>query len=301
MKKYRLIIFFAVLVLALFRVMFYVNSGAGYLPKVSVIVPVYNSEQYLSDCLNSLKKQTLREIEFIVINDGSSDKSFQLMQKFAKGDKRFRIFEQENKGIGKTRNRGMLLAKGQYVGFVDSDDYVSSNYFEKLYNKAQMYDADVVIIANVMKFDRHHWEAMELLITPYVQQKVLTDISFLVGVSGQQWDKIYKKEFLETNGIKSYEGRLWFEDEWFSTLTAVYARKAVVTDETIYYYRYNPKGITASLQLTAESFSKGLEFYDQLAARIEFAGDEPGKNETFKQRLREKKEWFKRKYENGIL
>jgi glycosyltransferase involved in cell wall biosynthesis len=117
---------------------------------VSVIVPVYNSEKYLETCLNSLEKQTLDSIEFIVIDDGSTDKSYEIMQKYAKKDKRFKIYSKENEGVGKTRNLGIKLAKGEYIGFVDSDDYVSNDYFGELYNVAKKYDADVSITSNVI-------------------------------------------------------------------------------------------------------------------------------------------------------
>lgn len=122
------------------------------LPKVSVILPVYNTEKYLDKCLISIKKQTLKSIEFIVIDDGSTDKSYEIIQKYAKNDKRFRIFHQKNKGVGKTRNFGIKKAKGKYIGFIDSDDYVSSNYFEELYNITEKYGADIGVITHTIKF-----------------------------------------------------------------------------------------------------------------------------------------------------
>lgn len=258
-------------------------------PDVSVIVPVYNSEQYLRECLDSLKKQTLQNIEFIVINDGSVDRSFKIMQSYAKDDARFRIFTQENKGVGATRNRALTLAKGKYIGFVDSDDYVSPNYFEKLYEVAKEHDADVSISHRIVWFYKDQAEDF----IPYPKFKIIDDFSSFVGNFGQQWDKIYKKSFLEKNNIKSLENRFWFEDEWFSTLVALYAQKIVMTDETTYYYRYNPKGLSNGFDKTREGFLKGLEIYGKLLNIIDDAGFSEERTVRLKQKMQDRIEKFK--------
>ena len=100
--------------------------------KVSVIVPVYNTEKYLQKCLDSLINQTLKDIEIICINDGSTDNSENIIRMFAKEDSRIKLINQENKKQGAARNAGMKIATGEYIGFVDSDDYVDLNYFERL-------------------------------------------------------------------------------------------------------------------------------------------------------------------------
>ena len=105
--------------------------------KVSVIVPVFNTEKYKEKCLNSLINQTLQDIEIICVNDGSTDKSADIIKKFANKDSRFKLINQENKKQGAARNTGMKIAKGEYIGFVDSDDWVDLEYYEKLYNAAK--------------------------------------------------------------------------------------------------------------------------------------------------------------------
>ena len=102
--------------------------------KISIIVPVYNTEKYLSKCLNSLIKQTYKDIEIIVVNDGSKDKSLEIAKKFAKQDNRIKVFNKENGGLSSARNFGIEKASGEYIGFVDSDDYIKENMFEILYN-----------------------------------------------------------------------------------------------------------------------------------------------------------------------
>lgn len=104
--------------------------------KVSVIVPVYNVEKYLRECLNSLVNQTLKEIEIICINDGSEDSSLEILNEYASKDSRFVIINQENSGQSVARNKGLDVAKGEYIGFVDSDDWVDLNFFENLYSEA---------------------------------------------------------------------------------------------------------------------------------------------------------------------
>lgn len=98
--------------------------------KISIIVPVYNTEKFLEKCLNSLINQTLKDIEIICINDGSTDKSLQILEKFANKDKRIQIINQTNSGLSVARNIGIKKAKGEYIGFVDSDDWVDLNFFE---------------------------------------------------------------------------------------------------------------------------------------------------------------------------
>ena len=117
--------------------------------KVSVIIPIYNTEKYLKKCLNSLIHQTLSDIEIICVNDGSTDKSIDILRNFASQDHRIKIIEQENKKQGAARNAGMKIAQGEYIGFVDSDDWVDLDYFEKLYISAIKHKADISLGTNV--------------------------------------------------------------------------------------------------------------------------------------------------------
>ena len=117
--------------------------------KVSVIVPVYNTEKYLEKCLNSLINQTLHDIEVICVNDGSTDNSLNILNQYAQKDNRIKIINQENKMQGAARNAGTQIAAGEYIGFVDSDDWIDLDYFEKLYNAATKYNLDIALATNV--------------------------------------------------------------------------------------------------------------------------------------------------------
>ena len=119
------------------------NEILSYKCKISIIIPVYNAEKYLRKCLDSVINQTLKEIEIICINDGSTDLSLSILKKYATCDNRIKIINQENQGVAIARNNGLKYATGEYIGYVDSDDYVSSIFFELLYNNAKKYNADI--------------------------------------------------------------------------------------------------------------------------------------------------------------
>ena len=113
------------------------------MPKVSIIVPVYNVEKYLSKCLDSIVNQTLKDIEIICINDGSVDNSQSVLEAYAKKDTRIKVINQENLGLSCARNKGIDIAQGEYIGFVDSDDWIDLEFYEELYNNAINTQSDI--------------------------------------------------------------------------------------------------------------------------------------------------------------
>ena len=115
------------------------------MPKVSVIIPVYNVEKYLRECLNSVINQTLKDIEIILVDDGSTDSSLSICQEYAKKDDRIIVLTQQNQGAAVARNNGIKIAKGEYLSILDSDDYFDLSMLEKLYNKAVKDDLDITI------------------------------------------------------------------------------------------------------------------------------------------------------------
>lgn len=207
--------------------------------KVSVIIPIYNTEKYLNKCLNSLTHQTLSDIEIICVNDGSTDKSIDILRNFASQDHRIKIIEQENKKQGAARNAGMKIAQGEYIGFVDSDDWVDLDYFEKLYISAIKHKADISLGTNVRinkNIFKKRLNIKEENVYISLQDKLDVNI---------QWknpcptNKIYKKTLFEKYDIKWPEG-VYCEDKIF-TLKAVYYANAVVSVPNVNYYYYkNP-------------------------------------------------------------
>ncbi len=113
------------------------------MPKISIIVPVYNVENYLKKCLDSIVNQTFKDIEIILINDGSTDNSLNICKEYAKKDHRIRLINKPNGGLSSARNVGIDLSTGEYLGFVDSDDWIALNMYEKLYNLCKIFNADI--------------------------------------------------------------------------------------------------------------------------------------------------------------
>ena len=128
-------------------------------PEVSVIIPVYNCKEYLSDCLNSLQKQTFKNIEIIIVNDGSTDGSKDIILDYAAGDNRIKYFEQVNSGVSASRNKGFEISSGEYIIFVDSDDWVSPDYIEKLYNALIKEGCDISV-CSVLNCSCRIWQAL---------------------------------------------------------------------------------------------------------------------------------------------
>ena len=214
-------------------------------PKVSIVVPVYNTEKYLEKCLKSLIGQTLKDIEIICVNDGSTDKSSEILQKFADSDTRIKIITQSNQKQGVARNRGMEVALGEYIGFVDSDDWIDSDYFEKLYSSARKYDSDIALATNIRigngKTKKRLNIKDEVFVTS-LQRKI--DISHQVK-NPCPTNKIYRRAMLNTNNITWPEG-VYCEDKLFTIKAIYYANGLVTVPDVNYYYYRNPNSTVNS-------------------------------------------------------
>lgn len=197
--------------------------------KVSIIVPVYNVYKYLDRCLKSLVSQTLNDIEIIIINDGSPDDSQSIIDKYAKEyPQKIRAFKVENGGISEARNIGLSKATGSYIGFVDSDDYIEKDMYEKLYNLAEKNGLDIVIggLYNVVEETGKK--------EPVIDKKISNDndINALLGTTAV-WNKIYRKEVVDN--IKFRKGK-WYEDLDYTVKAISNSKKIGYVDE--YFYNY---------------------------------------------------------------
>lgn len=195
---------------------------------VSVIVPVYNTEQYLDKCLNSLVMQTLENIEIIVINDGSTDGSSQIINNYKeKYPERFHVIEQKNSGQAVARNRGITACHGSYIGFLDSDDYMERNTLELMYNKISSSKADMVYCNFWLEIDgtkerknvKHHKNQRDLFIDCQVDP----------------WNKLYKADILKNHMVKFPEGFFYEDTAWFIE-TIPWIHKAVKLNEPLIYH-----------------------------------------------------------------
>jgi glycosyltransferase involved in cell wall biosynthesis len=232
--------------------------------KVSVIVPVHNVEKFLRQCLDTLISQTLAEIEIICVNDGSSDGSGAILDEYAAKDGRIVVVHQENLGQSVARNRGMDLAKGEYIGFVDSDDWVDLNYFEKLYDVAKKYDADISCCSFFRVYPPSSRVRKKVVIAEEgvfesVRDKYrITDTPRMCHV----FNKIYRRSVLEKLGLKFRPG-IFFEDIPFSIRAIFFMKKLAVTPKTRYHYRANNDSILRGEQTDKKQ-------HDLIQARRDF-------------------------------
>ncbi len=126
------------------------------MPKVSIIIPVYNVEKYLQRCLDSVVNQTLKDIEIICVNDGSTDNSAIILEEFSKKDERIKIVNQKNGGLSRARNTGLEHSNGDYIGFLDSDDWIDLDYYEKLHDAAERNNCDIAFADFIRKNEKNH-------------------------------------------------------------------------------------------------------------------------------------------------
>lgn len=207
--------------------------------KVSVIVPIYNVEKYLSKCLDSIVNQTLRDIEIICINDGSTDNSLKILKEYSKRDNRIKIINKDNAGLSAARNSGMEIASGKYIGFIDSDDWIDLDFFEKLYNSATKYDADIAVASIIRwrKYNQKYRIKYEDKIYQSLEEKISAcDIPRICYV----WNKLYKSEILKN---KYFTQNVYFEDIIWLPEIIKSSNKLITVSNTNYYYRANNNSI----------------------------------------------------------
>ncbi len=233
--------------------------------KISFVVPVYNTGKYLMYCLASLVRQTLREIEIICVDDGSIDNSREIMQDFAFRDDRVKIILQEHKGTAAARNIGLKTVKGEYVHFVDSDDWICDNCAELTYNKAKSADFDLICF-NVANYDNKTMLVRENQFYPPefwprdAEKMILTWKNYRNPFLGNfsVANKLYKVEFLRKNNI-NFIDNLWFEDHPFHLETLLMAKKIGVINRSLYFYRKNIKN---SFMSTMRADGKMFSIFD---------------------------------------
>lgn len=209
---------------------------------VSIVVPVCNVQNYLKECMDSILKQTLKNIEIICVDDGSTDYSLDILRSYEKRDSRVRVITKANSGYGNTMNVGMKMAKGKYIGIVESDDYVEANMFERLYKTAEQYEAEIVksdhyifSTKNGKNQSKYQWvcpiEYYNKVLNSYTCPEIYT-------FTMMNWTGIYLTDFIRTNNIKHNETPgASFQDNGFWYQVISLARRIVFINEAFYYYR----------------------------------------------------------------
>lgn len=199
--------------------------------KVSVIVPVYNVEKFIDKCLNSLVKQSLKEIEIIVVNDGSPDNSQKIIDKYVKKyPDKIKSYIKENGGQGSARNYGLEKANGEYIGYVDSDDFVEKDMYKKLYNKAKENNYDIVVCGNYNVSEDYQNKNIDTFINNYN-----TDLENIFFGKMAVWNKIYKRDILIKNKLE-FKEKVWYEDLAFTLKAIMNSNTFAFIDEPLYDY-----------------------------------------------------------------
>lgn len=229
--------------------------------KVSIIIPVYNVEQYISQCLDSLINQTLQEIEIICINDGSKDNSLNILNDYAKKDSRIKIINKKNEGLSCARNDGLKAASGEYIGYVDSDDWVAEDFYEKLFIAAKKYNADIaagniVRCGKLVRKYRIKYEKEELLTDGLEKLKAAQ-----IPKYNYVWNKIYKRESLLKLDIPFPAGKVYEDIRW-SIKVIYYLENLVTVPESNYYYRKNQNSIVSVTKKSEKNMKDGDEAVD---------------------------------------
>ena len=212
--------------------------------KISIIIPVYNTEQYLEQCIDSILNQTLKDIEIILINDGSTDKSYNILKKYEKKDSRIVLINQKNKGQGEARNIGIKIAKAPYIAFVDSDDFISPFMLQKLYIQMIQDNSDIVkcAFARVCQAGSMTNENSKA-INPNKEDFFKTILS--IDNLSLIWDGLYKKELFIKNNL--FFKKIVYEDVELLVKLIYYSKNISYLDDILYFWRRTDNSTTRSI------------------------------------------------------
>ena len=258
------------------------------MPLVSVVIPMYNAEKFIDKCIIHLVHQTYKNLEIIIVDDGSTDNSVDVCKKWQKQDKRIKIVSQENAGPSVASNTGLDVAQGQWIHFHDHDDFVNLDYFEKMMNVAQLTDADI-LCGEVNQPDYNFPVFDKIEICTHIADKVLTTRA---NKFKPAWRYVYKKAFLERTGLR-------FEPAIFGAQDLVFTRPAIVLADsvaTVPGARYNVVNTITALGKQRKKLKKAATkpeteaawrrywqfLVDHDVVDILSAPEEPYRAETFK-------------------
>jgi glycosyltransferase involved in cell wall biosynthesis len=213
---------------------------------VSVIIPVYNAESFLRACLESIVSQTLHDLEIICVDDSSTDKSLEILKEFEKVDTRVRVITQKHEGAGAARNKGLRIASGKYLSFLDADDYFERDMLEKMFLDAERYTSDIVICRTSMFSDEAPQPAPDEHSVRFLKaghaytQSDLQDRAFHFCV-GWPWDKLFRRTFILEHGLE-FQHLMSTNDAYFVYVALLLARSLSFVDSYLVYHRIGNAG-----------------------------------------------------------
>lgn len=241
------------------------------MPKVSVIIPVFNVEKYLTKCLDSVVNQTLKDIEIIIVNDGSTDSSKNIIDSYLKKYKNIKYLEKENGGLSSARNYGIPYATGDYIAFLDSDDYIELSMYEEMYKKAQQENSDMVECDFIWEYPNKKREDIGAL---YNGKKEAIEKARVVA-----WNKLIKREVIEKECLKFPEGLRYEDVEFFYKLVPYLNKISFVKKCFIHYIQRDNSIVNTQNIRTKEIFQildnvlkfyKEKGFYEEYKEELEY-------------------------------
>lgn len=244
------------------------------IPKVSIIVPIYNVEKFLDRCIQSLVNQTLNDIEIILVDDGSPDNCPKMCDEYAQKDSRIKVIHKKNAGLGYARNSGLEIATGEYVAFVDSDDYVDTTIYEKLYNETICFKYDIVYCGFVVERKdkstyKENTKDRDLKNPKEILELCRNMIACNVGVKEERsesmavWHGIYKKEIIDKHHIKfESEREILSEDIVFDVLFIPLCKSIRTIQDALYVHCFNNESLSKTFN--ANKIEKNISLYKRL-------------------------------------
>ena len=252
-------------------------------PKVSIIIPIYNTEKYLDRCMQSVLSQTLKDIEIILVDDESPDNAPMMCDDYAKQDSRIKVIHKKNGGLGFARNSGLDVASGEYVAYLDSDDYVAKNMYEILYNKAKDYKCDVVMCGYnfVDRYGHVNNCTNTMQKQLYEEDDVLKILFATLGAAPKDftdnimgmsvWRAIYSVDIIKKNNIRFPSEREFIcEDAIFHIDFFHKIKRAYIIEEALYYYCNNPGSLSRIFR--EDRYEKDKVLYKKQCEMLEYYG-----------------------------
>lgn len=218
------------------------------MPRISIIVPVYNNAQYLDTCIQSILSQTFMDFELLLIDDGSVDKSGTICDNYASIDKRVSVIHKQNGGVAQARTVAFDLAAGDYVGFIDADDWIETDMYEKMYAVVEKYDAEIVVCNRKLEWPNGKTEEVQLpfasglysgvaVMQEFRERFIYDTVAKKEGITGFLWDKLFKKKLLVDNKQYVNKNVHWGEDQLWSYPSVFDATSIYFCAECFYHYR----------------------------------------------------------------
>lgn len=233
---------------------------------ISIIIPVYNTEKYIAECIESLLNQTLENCEYIFVNDGSKDKSQSIIESYQKNDRRIILINQENQGVSIARNNGIAIAKGEYVGFVDGDDYLENEMYEKLFLSGKQNNVSIVVSEFITEMN-----GKKVISKPAFQPNIIYNKNFIdeniipyfirEDSLNSACNKIYKRDLILNNKITFPIHLSFAEDAMFNIKAFNCSESVIFTNHALYNYREVEGSVTRD-SLKNDYFKKALNLYN---------------------------------------